>query len=265
MSFEIKYFYHERKADGGYNTDEKKEITKKIGKLYEEIPLDKLAKLILSQLARRDIWVVDVELQEHVKRKIAFKEASDGNGIVIKGKKFTVDNTEGTFFEDYNDDVEDIELSNITKNVVQTLINKPEKNINTNKVLFTVLFTPEEHQIDETKSKKLTINKKYSVFRQDDNGILGSTYYITNDIGKIVEINEKYFTFPPKGLIGGREFNEEQRPENNKLLYQNSSHNSYNRRSIDRSMIPPEYAHLPIDGDDSIQYDDNVPNLRPMR
>lgn len=271
MSFEITYFYHERKSDGGYNTEEKKEITKKVGKLYEDIPLEKLAKLILSQLVRRDIWVIDVELHEHVRKKIAFKEATDGAGIIIKGKKFTVDNTEGSVVENYiEEDVEDMEMSKITQEVVQTLTAKPLNiAVNPKRTLFNVLFTPELHHMVEIKNKKLTPNKKYAVHLQQENplgGSFGMIYSITDDVGKLIQINEKYFTFPPQGLVGGREFNEDiSRTDESKLLYQNSSATSYNIRSnqsIDRSQIPSEYAHIPIEGDD-IVFDDSIPELRP--
>jgi hypothetical protein len=90
MGFEILYKYHERLDAGGYNKDEVKELKRKIGEPFEETPLDKLASAILSQLARRDIWVVDVEIQEYKKQKVNFRETK--GGIVIKNRKFNLDN-----------------------------------------------------------------------------------------------------------------------------------------------------------------------------
>ena len=44
----------------------------------------------MSQLARRDIWVVDVDILEFKRQKINFRETK--GGIVIKNKKFSLDN-----------------------------------------------------------------------------------------------------------------------------------------------------------------------------
>ena len=90
MGFEVIYKYHERLEEGGgYNKEEIKELKRKVGDPFDDIPLDKLASAILSQLARRDIWVVDVDIQEYKKQKVNFRETK--GGIVIKNKKFMLD------------------------------------------------------------------------------------------------------------------------------------------------------------------------------
>ncbi len=89
MGYEVKYYYHER-TDDGYNKDETKELKKPVGSVYEDVPLEKLATAVMSQLARRDIWVTNVEIHEFKKQKISFRETK--GGIVIKNKKFSLDN-----------------------------------------------------------------------------------------------------------------------------------------------------------------------------
>jgi hypothetical protein len=91
MGFEIKYLYHERLEAGGYNKDETKEMKRKVGEAHDDVPLEKVATAVMQQLARRDIWVVGVEIAEFTKKKITFRE-TDG-GIVIKNKKYLLDQT----------------------------------------------------------------------------------------------------------------------------------------------------------------------------
>lgn len=86
MGFELKYFYFD-KIDGDYDTDNLKEMKKKIGQPFDDTPLDKVASQIISQFARRDILVQDVEIVELKKVKINFKETKDG--VIIKNKKYS--------------------------------------------------------------------------------------------------------------------------------------------------------------------------------
>lgn len=89
MGYEVKFKYFEKDSEtGDYNKEEEKSFTKKIGKSTEEVPMEKLAFVIMNQMSRRDIWVEDVEIYEFIKKKLSFKESSSGDGIVIGGKKF---------------------------------------------------------------------------------------------------------------------------------------------------------------------------------
>jgi len=89
MGFSVLYRYYERLPDGNYNKDEFKEMKRKIGDPLDDTTLEELASKILAQMARRDIWVQDVEIFEYEKKKITFKETP--GGIVLKNKKFTLD------------------------------------------------------------------------------------------------------------------------------------------------------------------------------
>lgn len=90
MGFEVVYRYHEELDDGGYNKEEVKEMSRKIGDPFEDISLETLAQKIMAQMARRDIWVLpDVDIYELKKQKVNFKQCK--GGVVIKNKKFLLD------------------------------------------------------------------------------------------------------------------------------------------------------------------------------
>lgn len=88
MSYEVHLHYNERTSVGVYNREESKVLKKVIGEVTEEIPLEHLASFVLSQMARRDIFVYNVEIFELVKKKVPFRETKDG--ISIKSKKFNL-------------------------------------------------------------------------------------------------------------------------------------------------------------------------------
>jgi len=105
MGFEIRYHYHPKKEDGvGYNMDKKEMLTKKIGKSFDETPLEKLAGAVMSQMARRDILIFDVEVDEFVRKSVNFKETKDGRGIVLKNKRFSFNSTADMVSSDVQDD-----------------------------------------------------------------------------------------------------------------------------------------------------------------
>src|SRR4051812_34990904 len=89
MGFEVIYTFHERLESAGYNTEEKKTMKKRVGDPFEEVDLDKCAGAILAQLARRDIWVTDVEVFELSKKKVTFREAK--GAVILKNKKYQMD------------------------------------------------------------------------------------------------------------------------------------------------------------------------------
>lgn len=98
MGYEIIYSYHERLEEGGYNKDEIKELKRRIGEPFDEVPLEKLASAITQQLARRDIWVTNWEVFEYKKQKLNCRETR--GGIVIKNKKFILDNHDNLVSEE---------------------------------------------------------------------------------------------------------------------------------------------------------------------
>src|SRR3989304_10587577 len=121
--FEIEYNYYKKNDDGTYNTNEIFHMKKKIGSPYEEIPYEKLAALIMGQLARRDIMVIDADIFEFTKKKISFKEAT--GGILIKGRKYSYELPEEipAVDADEENDEEDIprpvQKQPVQKNIIQ--------------------------------------------------------------------------------------------------------------------------------------------------
>jgi hypothetical protein len=90
MGFEVVYRYHEKLEEGGYDKSETKEMKRKVGEPFEDVPLETLAQKIMAQMARRDIWVLpDVEIYELKKQKVNFRETK--GGVIIKNKKFLLD------------------------------------------------------------------------------------------------------------------------------------------------------------------------------
>ena len=86
MGYELVFYFHKEISKGEYNKEEVKKKSVKVGSPYEEVPLETVAGKIIAQLARRNILVVDVDIFELTKKKLSYKETSDG--ILIKNKKF---------------------------------------------------------------------------------------------------------------------------------------------------------------------------------
>lgn len=89
MGYEVLYSFHPREESGEYNKAEVKEMRRKVGSAYDDVPLEKLASTVLSQLARRDIWVVGVQIFEYKRQPVHFRETR--GGVVIKNRKFNLD------------------------------------------------------------------------------------------------------------------------------------------------------------------------------
>lgn len=221
MGFEVTYYYHERQADGKYNTDERKEMKKKIGSPFEETPLEQLAAVVMSQLARRNIWIVDVDIYEYTKKKISFKESTDGSGIVIKNKKFSLDSTAELVAESIHvEDEGSTEIANIPQpaapnvNLAALVNQKPlprnedaNRASNLGRVRSWVVFDPELPLVTEARNKglKFTVNKKYPVYNQAEHpmGLMhGMLITTVDDAGRQQTVPDKYFVPDQIRLMG---------------------------------------------------------------
>jgi hypothetical protein len=234
MSYEILYKYHEKKEDGEYNRDETKEKTVKVGKPYEITSLEEVAGRVIAQLARRNILIVGVEICEYTKKKISYSETEDG--IKIKGRKFSFDETgvvttsepEGTQQEQL------LEILQANPALVQQLLGqqpaKPNGEVIPRLTKPALTSAPLRHEVfepvDETMLKvaaqkgwKFTRGKRYPILKErpaSGNPMDGMMYTTTDDEGKSREINDKYFTIPPKltesfiedsvGYVGASEY-----------------------------------------------------------
>lgn len=123
MGFELTYRYHEEISKGEYNKEELKSKTIKVGSPYDDISLDVLAGKVMAQLARRNILVVDVEIFEFTKKKISFKETSDG--ILIKNKKFSFDDGAVTHLHETTGESESPQQSNQTNDLLAQILQNP--------------------------------------------------------------------------------------------------------------------------------------------
>jgi len=191
MGYEVIYHYKE-KLNGEFS-EETKTYKKRIGDPYEELPPEKLASVIFGQLARRDIYVKDVEIYEITKKKIKFKETT--NGIILKNKKYSFDeNFEPTFSCEVDEEektIEKVESSTALANPP-----KQEKNEELNRIIKKMTFVPEpQQQIDLLKRGiKLTPEKDYNIYKIEKglNGV-SEIYTILDDRGNKQQVSDLCF------------------------------------------------------------------------
>jgi len=170
MGFEVVFKYHD-KIENGYDTLENKTFKKKFGDPYEDVPLSKLALFVMGQLARRDIWIVDVEINEFIKKSISFRE--NKGGIIIKNKKFSLDSKleESVIVEE-----EMVSSDNSTQQQSVNVVTPVNAAVPVNKIVYPhevmkpnkrpigqMIFSPEAPQMHEVSKFKLTIDKKRSI------------------------------------------------------------------------------------------------------
>jgi hypothetical protein len=237
VGFECCYHYHER-IDGEYNKEETKSFRKKVGDPLDDVPLEKLAAAIMAQLARRDIWIVDVEVFEISKKAVSFKEAK--GGIVLKNKKFLFDGApcgsiivvdeqpaptcqqQVSVTEFHNRPVQGSDQS---LSAASTAI-QPHNMIRqqNRRAIDIVIFSPEPQQMHEAKRRGLrfTVDKKYEVFekRPSPTG-LGEVFVMQDDAGREQTVSDAYFVPANISLFGDKElgFSESPRERDGGNLY----------------------------------------------
>jgi hypothetical protein len=184
MVYQVIFKYHPKNEDGQYNKEEIKELKKKVGEPFDDTPLEKLASVVMGQLARRDILVIDVILHELKKQNISFKETK--NGIVLKNKKFIFGESciEGIQVQD---EVEQPQYSqtngNLPHNNIAPQVSSVQPSTGTNPLkrpIKWVSFDAEGVTQDQNGNKipiammikklglQLSPNKKYPVFQEMD-------------------------------------------------------------------------------------------------
>jgi len=213
MGFEVIYTYHERLEGAGYNTEEKKTMKKRVGDPFEEVCLDKCAGAILSQLARRDIWVTDVEVFELSKKKITFREAK--GSVILKNKKYQMDGTTASI---------------VSQEIVegppqQAMVLSPEApgrvpspaggghphNQGVLRPIKWVVFQPSYKPDDATVKAKLkllrfTLERKYPVYAEQlQSNNVGMAYRTVDDTGREQLVSDEYFIPADAHLLLDRE------------------------------------------------------------
>lgn len=236
MGFECVYHYHER-VDGEYNKEETKTFKKKVGDPLDDVPLEKLAAAIMAQLARRDVWIVDVDVFEISKKEISFKEAK--GGIVLKNKKFLFDGKVSecvTVVEETPEPQYSVAPYQAPQHPQQNLsaaatpvqphnMMRPQQR----RAVDVVIYSPEPQQMFEAQKRglKLTVDKKYEVFekRPAPTGV-GEVFVIQDDAGRDQLVSDAYFVPANVNLFGDRElgFSESTKDrEGGNLLYSGGS------------------------------------------
>jgi hypothetical protein len=205
MGYEVVFSYKESAGKPGEYGDEVKKKVCRIGKTTEDVPLESLAGRIMSQLARRNILIVDVEIYEYAKKKIGYRESSDG--IVIKNKKFsfssgTVSEVDGFGEADEEEQDEDFKpIPSPSKELAaKSCPVSRGKNLSRRAIRHEV-YEPEPISDMKAKQKglKFTIGKRYPIYSESS---LGTTilYKTTDDAGKDVDVSAEYFMAVGTGL-----------------------------------------------------------------
>lgn len=212
MGFEVCYHYHDRLPDGKYNVEEKKEIKKKVGSPLDEIPLEQVAAVIMAQLARRDIWVIDVEVHEFTKKKISFKEAADGSGIVIKNKKFGVNSAGSQLVVSDVQEEQPVNANFAVKQYNHSGMlphNEMSARVGPQKIRSWMVFEPNHQQLEEVRKErfKFTVGKKYPIYMIEPHPtMLGYQLFTTvDDAGNQKMIRDEFFVPAILNLLGDRE------------------------------------------------------------
>lgn len=217
MGFEVQYQFYEKLEDSfDYNREESKTFKKVYGKATDEYPLDKLAQSIMQQMARRDIFIYDLEIYEFQKKKISFRQ--NKSDLVIKNKKFS--NT-GVFLENIEVDENTNcqanhscnQLIPINESSMPTVNIAPKLNLANNKmnlaqpisdrVIKRVQFLP--GRITKPVGR-FTVEKIYPVYRESlsENGV-GMMIEVMDDAGKRVKVSDEHFVSVGQSLIGDNE------------------------------------------------------------
>ncbi len=214
MGYEVVYHYHERTQDGKWDMESRKTTKKKIGSLTEDLPLEKLAAIITTQLAKRDKLVVDVEVYEFVRKPVTFKEASDGNGIILKGKRFTSGDIEGSLI------VEEVEEETPSSQAIVPLAKTPVPS-SSKPVKRWQYFDPGEVLLVEARRRGLnfSVGKRYPVYDEIQIPGDGPGFLIGDDQGKQVRASDKYFVATNPAARVGFEPDRESGRGRDRLLY----------------------------------------------
>jgi hypothetical protein len=201
MGYEIIYRYKEATDVPGVYSEEVKEKSAKIGKVTEEVGLDALAAKVMTQLARRNIFIVGVEIYEYAKKRVSYRET--GAGIVIKNKKFSFDSGKVVETEDFEDAVqEDFKpLPSPSKAAADRACPLTAKNL-ARRPLRHERYDPEPIAEFKAKQKglKFTSGRQYPVWSEKS---MGTTllYATTDDAGRDVDVSAEYFVAIGTGLV----------------------------------------------------------------
>lgn len=207
MGYEIIFHYKESASPGVYG-EEVKTRSCKIGRVTEDVELDVLAAKIMSQLARRNVLITDVEIYEFAKKKLSYRETADG--IVLKNKKFSFDSgkvvTTDEFDSELDEDFKPIpspskDLADKSCPIAQAQ-HPHARPLQNRRPIRHEMFEPEPLALHKAQQKglKFTVGKKYPIYSESS---MGTTviYKTTDDRGRDVDVSSEYFMALGAGLI----------------------------------------------------------------
>lgn len=209
MGYEVIYKYKEAAGEPGKYSDEIKERSAKIGKVTDEVSLEALAAKIMTQLARRNILIVDIEIYEYAKKRISYKETS--TGIVIKNKKFSFDAGSVVETDDFeeaaaqeNEETSFKPIPSPSKDLADRSCPVSRANLapQSRRAVRQELFDPEPLALHKAQQKglKFTVGKKYPIYSETSMGTT-TVYKTTDDKGREVEVSSEYFVAIGAGLM----------------------------------------------------------------
>lgn len=191
MGFQLTIKYHPKKSDGDFGFDHEKTEEKvfKVGKKEDETSVEQLAAAVLKQLARRDIYVHDIEAIEFVRKKIQIKNSK--NGIVIGNKRYTFTDVQDISVE------EEVPSSPSPQpqpqQVARPNVVAPPKQFSTAREVRFEFFDPDpvyaKTMATKFKQQGLTIGKRYKILDSS-----GEFYLVLNDMGKEVRTSPQHFS-----------------------------------------------------------------------
>lgn len=199
MGYEILYRYKEALESPGAYGEEIKTKSVKVGKVTDEIGLEVVAGKVMSQLARRNILIVDVEIYEYAKKKLGYRETSDG--IVIKGKKFSFDSGSVVTTDDFESEDDFKPVPSPSRELADKSCPVKRSQNLARRAIRQEMYDPDPigEQKVRQKGLKFTMGRKYPVYSEES---LGSTliYNTTDDSGKEVKVSSEYFVAVGSGL-----------------------------------------------------------------
>lgn len=210
--YELVFKFHPKSDEGpGFQMDKEEAFKKKVGSSKEEeVPEGEVLKVIVTQMARRDIWVTDVEVHEFTRRKVPFKFLK--GGFSFKGKKFGFDEVgriEATGHEERDPPLHE---SAPRHSQPSQTVQQPQQRRRDNDIPSTVglppvrmeIFDPDPRQQQQLRNLQLTVGKKYAIFVEEPGDqIRTPKYIIRDDAGRDIRIGSEYFVASGQGLIGG--------------------------------------------------------------
>lgn len=228
MGYEICFNYHPKLESGDYDRENTEELRVKVGEPFEDVTLEKLASTIMFQRARRDVWVVGVEIFEYKKQQVSFRE-SDG-GIIIKNKKFRLDQTANLMMEDIQEapphnPVVAPHNQMVSQPPVQQAVPNGVPIANPNRrPIHEVMLDPDIPNMHKVKQAGLafTEGKKYPVFsiKPHPKRIGVNVFVMWDDNNREVTVTDEYFLPANSNLKFGEIFKEDGHDAGPSLAYQ---------------------------------------------